>query len=66
VPNEGSAKSGELPVEEEKRGLYASIGSFIDKDWYGLGIFPNPADRLQVRFVSLRALFIARAPVLNS
>jgi hypothetical protein len=53
-------------MKEEKRGLYASIGSFVGKDWNGLGISPNLADRLPVRLVSLGALFIATAPVLDS
>jgi hypothetical protein len=44
-------------MEEEKRGLYASIGSFVGKDWNGLGISPNLADRLPVRLVSLGALY---------
>jgi hypothetical protein len=42
VPSEGSAKAGQSPMEEEKRGWYTSIGSFVGKDWNGFWISPNP------------------------
>jgi hypothetical protein len=49
VPNESSEKAEEASMEGDNRGLYASIESFVGKDWNGLGLFPDPCGQTPIQ-----------------
>jgi hypothetical protein len=58
VPNESSAKAEEASMEEDNRGLYAFIESFVGKDWNGSRLFPDPCGQTPIQVPLPRSSFL--------